>query len=70
MMRYTIKIPDPWKVRRKPGTRHTYQVCSYERPDMIEVLTEAWSDPKEAQAFADAANALYNVGRQGREAAA
>ena len=61
----TKTAPEPWKVRRMPGKRCIYQVCSYENPGKVEVLDLAWTDIKKAQDFADAANKMYNIGKGG-----
>ena len=48
----------PWKVRRMPGSKNTYQVCYFDGLGGVEEVPGFWDNPKEAQVFADVMNQL------------
>ena len=58
---------EPWKVARDPRDKHKYLVVCCEDIRHREIIPQAWTDIHEAQAFAMAANELYNIGRGGTE---
>lgn len=50
--------PCKWKVRRMPGSKHSYQVCHFDEQGNAEVIPGFWNDLKAAQEFADAMNEM------------
>ena len=55
---------EPWKVARHPRDKHMFLVVCCEDIRRREIIPQVWTDVRAAQDFANAANELYNVGRQ------
>ena len=55
---------EPWKVARDPRDKHMFPVICCEDIRRREIINGVWTDITQAQAFADAANELYNTGRK------